>query len=307
MTTITNVSKNDIIANDNHVGRRDTATLRGRGAPTFPSLSKGTLKSTSNIINPYFLTTSLTKIYPEKVKFFLFKTIKKTSIIDASSPFELSPQAQSTAEIVRTPEQILDTYNRSIARTRRELTDLVECNDFDKFGTLTFDPKKHPKCNDREYATKKVIQWLNNQQKLHGAFNYILNIEQQDNGNYHFHALLGGFTGKYHATNVRGVGEARRQCYKLNSWEKTNGFADMEDISDKVRLANYLLKYITKDMTSTLVVKGKKRYYASKNLMRPEKAYNQELSELVASGDYAVEPLDTYENDYVVITTLAKI
>lgn len=187
------------------------------------------------------------------------------------------------------------------------MQDLIECNDFDKFATFTFDPKKHPQCNDLAWACKKIIYFFNNTQKRYGAFNYVLVYEPQKNGNIHFHALLGGFTGHYHATNKRGKAEAERQCYKIDAWERNNGFADMEDISDKSRLAAYLGKYMQKDLSSSIHVKGSKRYYASRGLRRPKKTYGLEMSDIQSNARIKSLPIDHYENEYVEITTFDRL
>ena len=49
-----------------------------------------------------------------------------------------------TTQNERTEEQINDSIDSSLRRTRREISDIVDCNDFDKFATFTFDPKKAP-------------------------------------------------------------------------------------------------------------------------------------------------------------------
>jgi hypothetical protein len=200
------------------------------------------------------------------------------------------------------------------------MIDLAECNEFDKFATFTFDPKKHPLCKDYEYAKKIIIKWLKNQQLTHGSFRYILVPERQSSGNIHFHALLGGFTGKYYKTNIRNKGRKdERQCYKIKSWETRYGFADMEDISYKQRAANYIAKYINKDMTRThtpesegmdkhtqIIQKNGKRYFSSKGLNKPTRKYNEHLDHVISENNLDMETKDEFENDFAIITTYRK-
>ena len=291
-------------------------------AGSFPSLSKGTLNNTPKLINPLTTKTqifSLNKVYPNKIMFFRFKHTRKTS--------ELSPETPSN-EIARTLDQIEDSIKRSLARTKREISDIVDCNDFDKFATFTFDPKKHPQCNDYDFAKAKMVNWLNNTQRKHGSFRYLLVPERQSNGNLHFHALLGGFTGKFYPTNIRGNGNNARQCYKLNSWEKYNGFADMEDIGNKEATGKYIAKYISKDLSfiltgnglepvydnftgvigkhTSIVAKNGKRYYSSKGLKKPKKQYNLELENVISQTKLNLSTVEIYENDFIEVTTIHK-
>jgi hypothetical protein len=290
--------------------------LGDKSATVFPTLSMGTLKSTSDILTSrnYIIAHNLTKEYPKKVKFTHFKyphLIRRAKDCEADRGDyyeEEIAKVLETPDDLKTPDPLseeqkaIDSFESSIRRTRRELADIIECNTFDKWATFTFDPKKHPQCNERDYAKKKVIQFFNSQQRLHGSFNYVILMETQKNGNYHAHALLGGFTGKFHATIIKGVGVAKRQCYKIDAWETSNGLTDMEDIIDKTKVANYVGKYIQKELlNSSLIVKGAKRYYASRGLARPPKKYNESQDQFDG-----LEVIDHYENDYVEETTYKK-
>lgn len=237
-----------------------------------PSLSKGTLKRTKpkktlqNVSQTIVKTQLIT--YPDKVKLIKFK-----------NPFLRNPNAsvkpsRGGSTTPRTdPDEIRE---RSIRRTRKQLNDLTACNDFDKFATFTFDPKKHDAYNHPEM--KLLMQrWLSNQKRLYGDFRYIIVSEPMKDGKIHFHALLGGFNGKYHKTKTVVRNKTTIQRYKIDSWEKNNGFADMEDIQDKQRLTNYIVKYITKDIEH--VETDKKRYWASRNLLKPVVTDNGEMPE----------------------------
>lgn len=256
------------------------------------------------------------KVYPNKVMFFNFKYPRR--------PTEKAPPLNSNQIPVseRTAEQIAESLDRSIARTRREIADIVDCNDFDKFATFTFDPKKHPSCASWDYSKRIMENWLNNTQKNYGSFRYLLVPERQSNGNIHFHALLGGFTGKFYATNIRGKGAKQRQCYKITSWENSNGFADMEDIGNKSATGKYIGKYITKDITfplkgneviteqigkdTPIISKNGKRYFCSKGLKKPTKHYNAELPAVVKQHSLDIATLEYYENDYITVSTIKK-
>ena len=273
------------------------AKSRAPNLASVPSLSIGTLKSPK----PYLTATTsrkiyetLLKIYPDKIVFY---TWKYPMIVKNEENKPKMPKTKPTLS------QQIETLNASIRRTKREIADIVDCNEFDLFATFTFDPKKHPECANWDYSKKKIIQWLNKQQARHGAFRYLLVPERQKNGNLHFHALLGGFTGKIKATNIRGTGEFQRQCYKIISWEKSNGFADAEQISNKQAIGRYIGKYLQKNITPEELItqKNGKRYFSSKGLKKPIKQYNLSYQDI--QEKYIFNPAQTYyyENDYMKI------
>jgi hypothetical protein len=254
------------------------------------------------------------KIYPDMIKLYTFKNPFKKNDPDYERPTKLTRSSGNIhssvshltdEEISKRDEKIAkraeENLDRSLRRTRQTLADLVACNDFDMFVTFTFDQKKHPRTNEKDYAAKILTYWLNNQQRLHGPSNYLLVMERHKSGYWHAHALLGGFKGKYHATILKGNGNNKRQQYKIDSWEKSNGFADMSFIGNKNALGLYVGKYITKEINT--VSEGKKRYWASKNLKKPEKVYNWATLDIRIT-DLAKQT--TFENDYCKITTIPR-
>lgn len=290
----TNVPKLNDIGND---GRGAIGTPRG--APRPITLSNGTLRDTFSKSAPTEIVQSMTKSYPTMIKFYEFKNPFKKDNPDYEKP----PKLTNTVNKSLSEEQKEENKQRSLRRTRQMITDKVACNDFDQFGTLTFDPKKHPRCNEREYATKIAREWLKNQQRLHGRFNYILSIEKQKSGNYHFHLLLGGFTGKYHQTKTIRIKGKELKRYKIDSWEKKNGFADLSDIGDKGAIGAYVAKYITKDFDET--EENQKRYWASKGLKEPVKKYHETLAS-VGISDLDIAKASIYENEHCEIITIPR-
>lgn len=283
-------------------------------ASRVPSLSIGTLKSTPTITNPlttnFKLVKSMAKIYPERVDIIEF--IKHSLRINMVKETKLpTPPRSPVVEIsnIGTKLSPLEVIEHSIARTRRSMLELAECNYFDMFATFTFDPKKHPQCYDMAWAEKKIIYWLNNQQTAHGNFNYLLVRERMKDGKVHFHALLGAFTGIFHEVPLSKKQILRKidglKAYKIDSWEKINGFADMELIVDKQKLTNYIMKYITKDIS--LLESGKKRYFANKSLVRPHVIYNPPTSLISGSRGrvaYDESRAKTYETEWVRVTQI---
>lgn len=234
-------------------------------------------------------TKYITKIYPNKYQ---HTTLKHPVISDAQNLGKPPEQIKkSKKDQAKTEEENLE---RSLRRTQKELSDLIDCNPFEWFGTFTFDPKKIDR-HDSETVKKAMTKWLNNQRRHSPDMTYILVPERHKDGAIHFHALLGNFNGKMAESGSKWQGEPifNVLSYKL-------GFTNFTKIRNKSKTSNYCRKYITKDMAST--DSGKRRYWRSKNLKIPEKVYNQNLVKLLQSDSRIdTENVQTYENDHVSI------
>lgn len=316
-------------------GTAHFSSVLSDGSDVFPSLSKGTLnrtftenipkyaqtqqtnkhlksdisnatqkpqKLTDTLYSRYTLYTKSAKVYPDKVIINKFKRVIARSTGDIPPPARANPKKQ-------TPEEAEHSRERSIARTRRTIFDLVQSNDFQFFGTLTFDPKKHPECRDREWAVKQFTQYMNNQKKINGDFKYLAIPETMKDGKIHFHVLLGGYKGKLTPTKLVQRSKKMIQRYKMPLWEKKFGFADFEDIGSKEHLGLYITKYITKEITSSSInADAKKRYMASRNLTRPRQIIgDDEVEKLLSSGEYSKIPANSYENEHLEQLTFEKL
>lgn len=237
----------------------------------------------------------MTKTYKNQKTIYRFKNPFKRR----KPGFELRTQTNTTTPRELTPEDLEENQDRARRRAKAKVRDLLMSNDFDKFGTLTFDPKRHP-AHDYDYCHAKVSKFIKNQARIHGLFRYVIVSEPMKDGKWHFHFVFGDFKGKYTPTRVRGTGKLARQCYKIDAWEKNYGFADMEDIADTSRLANYISKYITKDFD--IKAKGKKRYWSSNGLKMPSIDYDPELKDILKTVDINGTSY-SYENAHVEIVT----
>lgn len=167
----------------------------------------------------------------------------------------------------------------NIYKVRTRIYDLIFNNDFDYFVTLTFDPKiekenglsKYEQNSLRYDEMKKWLDRLRKQAKYYNQeFRYFFVPELhtgdgENSGTIHWHGLIGGYCPelvdsgkKYHNLIV----------YNLVTWQY--GYSNVQRIRSKKRTANYVRKYITKDLMNSPVRKNKKKYWASKNLKKPE-------------------------------------
>ena len=167
-------------------------------------------------------------------------------------------------------KQSEEDIERSLRRTKKTLRDYVLCNRFELFATFTF--KK-----DRQDITKsktKMANWIKNQQKRKGKFEYLIVPElHKDQESLHFHALIKKYPGKLNRAKNSKTGKRLirngRKVYIFPSY--TLGFTDVVKIKntseDHSKVGSYIRKYITKDMPLFF---GKNRYWVSSGLKLPE-------------------------------------
>jgi len=167
---------------------------------------------------------------------------------------------------------------RSLRRSKTTISDLVLCNEFDMFATFTFDPKKVDRTSP-DLVKAKMSKWLNNQQRIHGAFRYLIVSEFHKKCGacadahakscphddvikpIHFHALLSDFKSPLIDSKRRING---RKCYNIKSFKL--GHSTLVKIDDRQKVSSYVRKYIVKDMPQ---FQSKKRYWCSTGLLRP--------------------------------------
>lgn len=153
---------------------------------------------------------------------------------------------------------------RNDTRAKNKVYDLVQGNTWEWFITLTFDKKKINR-TDYDECSKAVKYFLDETRRIsNGNFKYIGLPEYHDDGvSFHFHFLFSGIDDThfiYSHTN------GTDQIYNLGSYPF--GFSTATKIRDTAKASGYIVKYITKTISDNL--KGKKRYWASRNLNKPD-------------------------------------
>jgi len=186
---------------------------------------------------------------------------------------------------------------RSLKRTKEVIKDIILCNDFEYFCTFTF--KDHR--NEVDVCKARMHYWLHSQSKLYGNFNYLIVPEYHHDGeSLHFHALFSGYKGKIEPAFAKTTGEpvfshSGKRVYDLTGWR--SGFSNAtiieNDDDSRAKVANYVGKYITKEMP---LFSGKKRYWVSQGLQRPIRSNNVDVQPYIT--DENVEVFDS--EDYTV-------
>ena len=173
-------------------------------------------------------------------------------------------------EYKKTEKEIVNIKSKS--RTIKSIYDITKSNEWEYFTTFTFDKKKVDRYNYEE-ITNKFSKWLRNQKsRVNKNMYYIVVAELHKDGAYHFHGLFSNVENWKikKATNPR-TGELlkykEKQIYSINQYKL--GISEISKVKDTDKVANYITKYITKELITQ--TENKRRYWASKNLKKPEK------------------------------------
>lgn len=149
---------------------------------------------------------------------------------------------------------------RNVIRARTTIHDIVACNTFEYFVTLTVSPEATINRYDYDDCAKHISKWLNNH-----LTKYLLVPEKHKDGAYHFHLLADIPRSK--------LKRFKGNIFNIKSYKYGYSTAIPISTGSEAKIANYIRKYITKDLISTVGV-GRRRYWASRNLARPEVTYN---------------------------------
>ena len=166
------------------------------------------------------------------------------------------------------------TQERSVRRSRKEISRIVKGNPFQLWGTLTIKSDR----NNSERSRRKIKYWIKNEQRKHGHFEYIYVAEyHKDKKALHFHILLLGYKGEltpaYSPKTGKRLTKWGQPLFNLGSYK--SGLSSVSFIPQEPeayeRICNYLRKYISKDIPS---VYDRHRYFASYGLKKSPQKLN---------------------------------
>jgi len=185
----------------------------------------------------------------------------------------ISTDSHDSPILAITQNRSVDWLEKSINRTHRILKDYILCNNFTHFFTLTISPDYCDRLDDQLVQTK-IKAWLNNIRR-HSSLGYIIVPERHKNGALHFHGLITNPD----ALDLYDSGHKDRSgriIYHTKQYKM--GFHDFTEIGNLDAVSQYVRKYISKQFYSQ--EKFKKRFWASRNLIKPEIIHNVDIEDL---------------------------
>lgn len=192
-----------------------------------------------------------------------------------------------------------EKLSSNISRALSTIRELVLCNPFDLFATLTLDKTKFDRYQLKAF-NKALSQWIRNYNKKYGIhIKFLLIPETHKDGAWHMHGFLMGlplellepFTLDMKLPNyIRDKLIEGETIYNWPEYAAKFGFVDIEPVRSRERAASYVTKYITKDLARSVSELGAHVYYASKGLAR---------ATLLKRGTAVVEDLrPDFANEY---------
>lgn len=198
----------------------------------------------------------------------------------------------------------------NIYRARSKVRELVYCNPFEFFVTLTIDPQKYDRHNLGKFHAD-FAHWIRNLNKKYTLdIKYLLIPEQHKDGAWHEHGFIMGlplFLLQPFTPDMRlpvyildklVKGET---IYSWPGYASKFGFVDVEPVHSLKHAASYVTKYITKDMSRSVFEVGAHLYYASQGLKRSTEVKRGTMIENVPAdyeGEYCkVNWYDLSEHD----------
>lgn len=182
--------------------------------------------------------------------------------------------------------------DNSISRSKRMIREYALCNPWEYFITLTLDAEKIDRYDLDNYINR-LGKWLRNRYSRNGHnIKYLLVPEKHQDGAWHIHGLISGIPPGEISPNEYGYLDWRAYRDKF-------GWCSLDYIKDKNKIANYIVKYVSKDLAIDRA-KYKKLYYNSRGL---EKA--QIIEKRTLSPDSSFSP--TFENDFCQIAEYSSL
>ena len=181
-----------------------------------------------------------------------------------------------------------ESRKQNLYKTKSKLRDYARNNHFDKFWTLTFDPKKFGSSDNLRF--EEMQKFLKRMTRKYGKFNYLAVPERHKSGAIHWHMMTG-----YFEPDMIDSGHKYKHVPIYNCPEWEYGFTNVQNVRSKKRIANYVSKYITKDLMDSPARRNKKKYWASRSLELPKTFGIKELLNLNIEPDFESDICKIYE------------
>lgn len=166
----------------------------------------------------------------------------------------------------------------NLSRAKQVIYDLSRSNVWSWFVTLTYSPEFVDR-SDYDACTLLLRNWTQSLRRTYQCSWLLVPEFHEDMTCYHFHGLVYGdlpVVRAYYPPGHRLDGLPIGYCgknghvyevYNISNWNY--GFSTATPIHDQRRVSSYMMKYMNKEIFA-VVPKGRKRYWASRSLLRPK-------------------------------------
>lgn len=220
---------------------------------------------------------------PDTGEYYPVETLIASQPVFKESGWELSDDKKHTISFQSRSKNEFTANEFAIMRARRKLYDLIRCNGFKWFVTLTYNDELGDR-TDYAYVSKRFSQWMSNRVKRNGL-KYVGVIEKHKKSEgLHFHVLCSDSLNLIDSGTVKCEGrkrpikvetankykiplEQRKTVYNVTDWKY--GFSTAIEVTQDpkaAKVAGYLRKYLTKDSEKI----GGRYYYSGGHLERPK-------------------------------------
>ncbi len=163
---------------------------------------------------------------------------------------------------------------QSMTRAKEKIYGYIMANEWEYWATQTFDPKKIDRF-DLDEIIRKYSQKLRNLKKRNcPGLKWLIVPEQHKDGAYHLHMFMLGIPKD---RLVYSGHDDKKYSRPIYNWLDTADYGFNHylyigelDPLERVKMANYVTKYITKDLAANRF--NRKKYWTSKGLAEPIKS-----------------------------------
>ena len=195
--------------------------------------------------------------------------------------------------------------DENIRRAKNVIFEYAFCNPWDWFFTGTLDPKKYDR-TDLEKFHKDLTKWFSNYGRIHTLqIKFLLVPELHlDGKSWHIHGFLSGLPKEHLKQFCIGdvMGKALSikvkkgdEVYNWLPYAKKFGFCDLEPVRNPEAVSKYIMKYINKNLSSSVKELNAHLYYPSRGLNK---------AEVIKKGTMSANIVPTYENEYCSVAWL---
>lgn len=187
----------------------------------------------------------------------------------------------------------------SCSRAKLQIFDIARANHWDWFVTLTLNQQVVDRYSYGDILPK--MKSFTTYLRRHGC-QWLIVPELHDDGAFHFHGLVAGPLPVEWWRFKRLESGERVDIYKISGYAL--GRNEATKVRDPSRVSTYMTKYVTKQLLQT-VPSGKKRYWASRGLAKPQKERlhltDDEVQSLIHEAQYTATYADPSGNDIVTV------